>query len=61
MAEGRLPGKIRPEYWISCGECGDEVCLATGRDPATHARSRGWRLTRASGWVCPTCAAEPRP
>ena len=52
------PGKLIPDYYITCGGCGygrhvGETKLAASIDAA---QEQGWVPTRARGWVCPTCA-----
>lgn len=49
-----LKGRIRPEYWITCGLCGDERCLAESLwgKAVRVARQQGYRSTDRFGWVC---------
>lgn len=51
-------GKITLEYWVSCGVCDGEECLATGRRPGAEARRRGWVLTKSNGWAHDKCVKK---
>ncbi len=54
---GRPRGKLRQEFWVSCGGCGIEKCTGECTSSAAWSTmtSVGWKYTRAAGWLCPGC------
>lgn len=53
-------GRLRSEWWMSCGACGCEKCTAQGdkSDAIDTMRSIGWSQSKSHGWVCPACLPD---
>ena len=54
-------GHISTEYTFWCGRCSEwhkEPSWGGKARTAKLVRRFGWRLTRAYGWLCPSCAAQ---
>lgn len=51
-------GHIYVDYFMDCGVCNRETCLAVAREPSKEARRQGFTYTRKHGWVCPDCQRE---
>lgn len=59
---------IRPEYWIECHYCGQEIVMvetvpSTGCDPKT--KGEAWEAAKSVGWTgniklskCPECSEK---
>jgi hypothetical protein len=61
--DGRAKGRIKGDWYVWCGECGDHEHLdwidaRRAGSRAALARAKGWILTRDQGWVCPSCLAR---
>ena len=57
----RAPGVISARLTAWCGGCSDWWDIATTTNKAKAAqqlRRDGWKLTRARGWLCPTCVQQ---
>lgn len=50
-----MKGYISTEKTVWCGLCDNwmQESISTTSRMAKRARSRGWKYTRAHGWVCP--------
>lgn len=53
------------DWWLHCGKCGDSE-YHDKSDAYRHgglvgyAKYKGWKYTRARGWVCPDCVKPAR-
>jgi hypothetical protein len=55
------PGKIRVDFYINCGRCGNEESILetyNKRQTGLSARKDGWKKTRNFGWTCPHCLKD---
>lgn len=60
MSEKPLRGRMRADWWVLCGGCGDSQWLDSYEvqqmgSLADVAKSKGWKYTKALGWTCPNC------
>jgi hypothetical protein len=53
----RPRGRMRPEYWVTCGLCSVEKCCceSTKEKSAITIQSQGWEWSTSHGWICPDC------
>jgi len=65
MNQEELRGRMKAEWHVMCGRCGDSEYLdaheatLTGRR-AKLAEQSGWKYTRDRGWLCALCKVKPR-
>jgi hypothetical protein len=50
-------GRIAPEYWVSCGLCGQERPCSerTKAEAVKTIEAQGYQYSDSHGWICPEC------
>lgn len=62
----KVRGRMRAEWHVSCGDCGDSQYLdwydaRRAGNRGALAKQMGWRYTKERGWLCSRCFARLAP